>query len=345
MVPPGFRLTPPGSGGCFGAPPLAPGELRPGAADVLVVGVPCEAGALGRRGPARAPASLREASREVFLYREDPVTGEPLGAIDLERREPVLAGIRFRDLGDLSVPGEADPGRVAGAVREVVARVARAGALPVVLGGDHSVSAGVVAGLGAAGDLGVLVLDAHLDTAPRPDVPLTHATWIPVARREGAVRRLVHVGARGWHPPPAAFRERLAAGIPAAEALAATLADAGIDRMVPSAELVDRGGEAVLPALAGVPRWHVSLDVDVLDAAAVPTTPLPVPLGPQPRELALLLEGLGRRVPLAGIDVVEYAPRGADPAAARTTMALVVRLLAAAFPRGGRGRRDVPREA
>ncbi len=327
------RLTPPAGGaGCFGAPLLAPGELRPGAADVVVVGIPCEAGALGRRGPAKAPASLREASREVFLYREDAATGEPLGAIDLERRELVLAGVRVRDLGDLALPRDADPETVAARARDVVARIARTGALPLVLGGDHSVSAGVVGGLAAAGDLGVLVLDAHLDTAPRADVPLTHATWIPAARREAAVRRLVHVGARGWHPPTGEFRRRLAAGAEPAEALAATLAEGGIDRMVPSAELVDRGGEAILPALSGAPRWHVSLDVDVLDPAAVPTTPLPVPLGPQPRELALLLEGLGRRVPLAGVDVVEYAPLGTTPAAARTTMALVVRLLAAAFP-------------
>jgi len=326
-------LTPPaGKVGCFGAPLLAPGELRPGVADVVVVGIPCEAGSLGRHGPARAPASLREASREVFLYREDAVTTEPLGAIDLERRELVLAGVRMRDLGDLVLPEGADPATVAGRAREVVARITRVGAIPVVLGGDHSVSAGVVGGLAEAGDLGVLVLDAHLDTAPRADVPLTHATWIPVARREPAVRQLVHVGARGWHPPTADFRRRLAAGVTPAEALTATLASGGIDHMVPSAELVDRGGEAILPALSGGLRWHVSLDVDVLDPAAVPTTPLPVPLGPQPRELALLLEGLGRRVPLAGIDVVEYAPLGITPAADRTTMALVVRLLAAALP-------------
>ncbi len=329
----GIRLTAPaGEAGCFGAPLLAAGELRPGIADVVVVGIPCEAGALGRRGPARAPASLREASREVFLYREDAESGEPLGAIDLERGELVLAGVRVRDLGDLVLPGEPGPEEVATRAREVVARIARAGALPLVLGGDHSVSAGVVAGLADAGELGVLVLDAHLDTSPRSDVPLTHATWIPAARRVPAVRRLVHVGARGWHPPTADFRRRLAAGAPPAEALAATLAAGGIDRMVPSAELVDRGGQAILAALDGALRWHVSLDVDVLDPAAVPTTPLPVPLGPQPRELALLLEGLGRRIPLAGIDVVEYAPLGITPAAARTTMALVVRLLAAAAP-------------
>lgn len=196
----------------------------------MVFGVPYDGAAPGREGAAEGPAAIRETSVASFAYRVDPRTGRPEGALDLDRgARRVLAGVRFGDLGDLALDlgearggaaaGEPDdddaddgPEAVAARVAQVVRAVAQAGALPVVLGGDHSISLGVTAGLEegcAQGGLGVLHVDAHLDAAPSPEADLTHATWVTHARRLPHVRYLLQLGARGWHPVPRRLLDHL----------------------------------------------------------------------------------------------------------------------------------------
>jgi len=311
---------------CFGAPHGSLGEVARGAADVAVVGVPYDGAAPGREGSSGGPAALREASVASFAYRCDPETGEPMGALDLDRGGwRVLRGARFVDLGDVRIPDEASPDEAAGLVADVVRRISALGALPVVLGGDHSVGLGVAAGLdGRAGEagLGILHLDAHLDAAPSPAADLTHATWVTHARRLPHVRHLLELGARGWHPVPADLGD--ADGAAALRAL-------GADRVVGGLALERwsrRGGAVPWGTLpAGLTAWQVSLDVDVLDPGMAPDTGVPVPLGPSATAVRDALESLVPGLPLGAIDLSEVRP-SPGRATAAVAAALLVDVLA-----------------
>jgi len=115
--------------------------------DVAVIGAPYDGSVTHARGAALAPAALRALSADSWFFTEDGVD---------------LRSLRIRDLGDAPV----DPAGAAvtqRAIAEAVRPVVRAGAIPLVLGGDHSITSGAVAGVVGEQPLGVLWLDAHAD--------------------------------------------------------------------------------------------------------------------------------------------------------------------------------------
>jgi agmatinase len=188
-------------------------------------------------------------------------------------------------------------------IHEKVFRVASAGAMPIVLGGDHSItypSAAAVARHVWPRKVGIVHFDAHADTAEDNwGVLLGHGTPMRRLIESGAVagRNFVQVGLRGYWPPPHVIDWMRGQGM----------------RWHLMSEIEQRGFEAVLreaidQALDGPETVYLSIDVDVLDPAYAPGTGTPEPGGLTSVQLLRAVREIVQRVRLAGMDVVEVAP-------------------------------------
>ena len=280
--------------------PVSVGVVPAGTRAVLL-GVPFDLGTTYQPGARLAPWHVRRVSALVQPYH-------PIHRVDVFGEVPAVDG------GNVAFP-PFHPPAMREAVEVEIARIAAAGAVPFVLGGDHSVTLPVLRALAKArGPLAVVHVDAHLDTSG-PEVwgePFHHGTPFRHAIEEGLVAKgaLFQVGLRG----------------PFVSAGDAELSARHGARIVPVEEIDDRGAAAVgaeLRRSIGARPAYVSFDVDALDPAFAPGTGTPVPGGLTTREAFALLRALAG-VELAGMDAVEVCP--ALDAADRTA-ALAAHLL------------------
>ncbi|MPZ50535.1 MAG: agmatinase [Dehalococcoidia bacterium] len=258
--------------------------------DVVIVGAPFDMAVTNRPGARYGPRAIRQASN---LGR---------GIHHLELGVEPLRTLRVFDYGDASIiPSDIE--RSHEAIRAKVAEVAATGAIPIVLGGDHSItlpSATAVADAVGRGKAGIVHFDAHADTAPDNwGVLLGHGTPMRRLIESGAVpgRSFVQVGLRGYWPPPDVIDWMREQGL----------------RWHLMAEIEQRGFDAVLEdaiseALDGPEAIYLSVDVDVLDPAYAPGTGTPEPGGLTSRELLGAVRRIVGQTRLVGMDVVEVAP-------------------------------------
>jgi agmatinase len=272
-------------------------QLRSEEPDVVILGAPFDMGVTNRPGARYGPRAIRAASN----------LGHAVYHLDLEVQP--LRLLKVFDYGDAAiVPSDLE--RSHAAIKAKVAEVVAAGAIPVVLGGDHSItypSASAVAeGIGA-GKVGVVHFDAHADTAPDEwGVLYGHGTPIRRLIEAGAIPgpSFVQVGLRGYWPPPEVIDWMRAQGM----------------RWHLMSEIEERGFDAVLDgaiaeALDGPEAIYLSVDVDVLDPAFAPGTGTPEPGGLTSRELLRAVRKIVAETRLVGIDVVEVAPAYDGPGA------------------------------
>jgi agmatinase len=184
-----------------------------------------------------------------------------------------------------------------------VLEVASSGAIPIIIGGDHSITwpaASAVAQLRAPGRIGIVHFDAHADTADQDwGVLVGHGTPMRRLIESGAVRgkNFVQVGLRGYWPPPDVF---------------AWMREQGM-RWHFMREIEERGAEAVIDdaiseALEGPEVIYLSIDIDVIDPGMAPGTGTPEPGGMLTREVLRAVRRIVGAVELAGMDVVEVSP-------------------------------------
>jgi agmatinase len=288
------------AGTLFGAPAVGP-------ADVVVAGIPFDAGNGILPGARSGPTEIRLLSQGLGVHE---------AGLRLGLRQ---CGVRLRDRGDVVfAPGEPREWlhrRVAALCGDCILE----GAAPLLLGGDHSVSFAPVERMQAQRPLAVLWVDAHTDTAGGPGEPLSHKN---VARRLLELPRvlaMVQVGFRGYtleNEVDWPLRKRTLVSVD------------GLRR--------DGAGACLAALPPGVPLY-VSVDIDVLDPAYAPGTASPVPGGLRPGEVVDLLRGVAQARSLAGADLVEVNPaRDAGSRTAQVACALLgelIRLLAP--PDGG----------
>ena len=184
-----------------------------------------------------------------------------------------------------------------------MARVARAGVIPVVLGGDHTIALPDVTGVARHvgwGRVSVIHFDAHADTGDSQFGSL-HGHGTPMRRliESGACRgdRFLQIGLRGYWPEPETLGWMESVGM----------------RSYEMTEVVERGLDAVLDdafelALLDCDAVFLSVDVDVVDPGAAPGTGTPEPGGLSSRQLLDAVRRIGMELPLAGLDVVEVSP-------------------------------------
>jgi agmatinase len=252
--------------------------------DVAVVGAPTDELVTNVPGTRYGPRAIRAANTTAAYH--------------LEARLDWEEALRVIDYGDAPVvPTDAAASHAA--IEATVGEVARAGAMPIVLGGDHSITEPDVRACAAAhGPVGLVHFDAHTDTASTVyGQELSHGTpmYRLVERGQVTPERYVQIGMRGWWPGEAVLRWQAERGI--TTFFMHDVRRLGVDRVVERAlEIVGEG-----PAF-------LTVDIDVLDPAFAPGTGTPEPGGMTPLELLAACRTVAERIRLVGADVVEVAP-------------------------------------
>jgi agmatinase len=281
----------------FGGAPYTqdPAELE--GFDVAIVGAPMDDLVSDRPGARLAPRAIRAASCPPGPH--------------LEAGVDAFAELRVVDFGDAPVI-PADPGRSHAAIEATVAQVLAAGAVPVVLGGDHSVTEPSVRACAAAsGPVGMVHFDTHTDTGAEVfGVERSHGTFIRRLIDGGQLdpARYAQIGLRGYWPGEAEFAWQAERGV--TSLFAHDVRDLGIR------EVVSRALAAVGPGPV-----YLTVDVDVLDPAFIPGTGTPEPGGLTAGELLLGVRTVAAAIDLAGADVVEVIPANVGSADASALVA------------------------
>jgi arginase len=235
-----------------------------------LIGLPTDSNSSFERGPALAPPLIRTAlwSDRGNLVCED---GQEIG-IDFT----------LEDCGDLPLSETSeDHDRI----RDGVAKSLATGAVPLLLGGDHSVTWPILEAIHAAhGPVDILHFDAHPDIyADFESNPRSHASPFARIMEAGLARRLVQVGIRTMNRHCREQAERY-------EIEVVPLADFTPDKV---------------PELTG--PLYLSLDLDGIDPSEAPGVSHPEPGGLTTREVLAVLRS--QTAPIVGADVVEYNPR------------------------------------
>ena len=267
-----------------------PDELRARKVDVAIVGAPFDDLVTHRPGARFGPRAIREAQYSTGALNSLQVGIEP------------FAYLNVVDAGDANiVPAMWE--RAHAMIYRKVLEVAETGAIPIVLGGDHSItwpSATAVAEVRRPGSIGIVHFDAHADTAPDSWGQLaSHGSPMRRLIESGAVKgsNFVQVGLRGYWPSPDVLDWMREHGL----------------RYHFMTEIEDRGAEAVVAdaiaeALDGPDSIYLSLDIDVVDPGLAPGTGTPEPGGMLSREVLRAVRQIVGTVDLAGMDIVEVAP-------------------------------------
>jgi agmatinase len=276
----------------FGKCPLVLDPEGLGGADVAIVGAPIDEAVSYRPGARFGPRAIRGA---------DPIGGVPPSFPNMHGGVDAVEALSVVDFGD-AVVTPADPEKSHAAIREAVSTVARAGCVPVVLGGDHSIAhpdVGAVAAALAPKPIGLVHFDAHADDAAEVyGVVRSHGTPLRLLVEEGSLRgeHIFQVGLRGYWPDPEDFEWARSQGF--RWHLIDEVHDRGIDAITSD----------VVAALSAVEHVFLSVDIDVCDPAFAPGTGTPEPGGMAGWQLLRSVRRLAAELPIAGMEVVEVAP-------------------------------------
>jgi agmatinase len=259
-----------------------PAELA--GVDVAIVGAPTDDLVSDRPGTRFGPRAIRAASCPPGPH--------------LEAKVDAFAKLRVVDFGDAAVL-PADPARTHEQIELVVSEVVAAGAIPAILGGDHSITEPSVRAVAARhGPVGLVHFDTHTDTGEEVfGVERSHGTPMYRLVRDGHVdpARYVQIGLRGYWPGEAEFAWQRERGI--TSFFMHDVRDLGIREVV----------RRTVTAVGGDPVF-LTVDVDVLDPSAAPGTGTPEPGGMTSVDLLWACRELACRLELVGFDVVEVLP-------------------------------------
>ena len=261
-------------------------------ADVVIVGAPFDGGTSYRSGARFGPSAMRAA---CYLDHDG---SRP----SLAMRVDGLRDLRVVDAGDVEM-FSGDAARSCASLEAVIQGVAESGAIPIILGGDHTITWPDVTGVARArgwGRVSVIHFDAHADTG---DVAfgslIGHGQPMRRLIESGAVRgdRFLQMGLRGYWPPPDVLEWMAQQGM----------------RSFEMTEIVARGldeclAEAFAIALDDCDGVFLSVDIDVCDPGHAPGTGTPEPGGLSARQLLDAVRSICYHLPVVGMDVVEVAP-------------------------------------
>ena len=276
-----------------GVPTVPINELAGSGADVVIIGAPIDWGATYRGGARFGPKAIREAD---YLDADGHRPHLPTGIDPFEQFSVV-------DAGDIEVaPGYLELGLET--LADTVEQIAEAGATPIVLGGDHSVTFGNGTGLARVhgdGSFGLVHFDAHADTG-ETNAGQLHGHGTPMRRliESGAVpgHRFVQIGLRGYWPGPTTVawmaEQRMETY------LMTEITQRGLTSVVDDAVASCSGSDS-----KGI---FISVDIDVVDPGMAPGTGTPEPGGITSRELLDTVRRLARELPVIGADIVEVSP-------------------------------------
>lgn len=285
-----------GSGGppTFGGFPLALSreDLVAGEVDVAILGAPLNMGTGWRDSGERATVELR-------------LHGRLMGSHDQYVQIHPSRVLNIVDYGDVAVDND-NTERSMQHVREIVREIAETGAVPMIVGGDHSLEYPNVAALAdvyGKENVSVIHFDSHYDAWWGEAHLISHGYPVYRLINEGHVRAAdyIQVGLRSTGPDKSGFEWMREQGM----------------RYHTMAEVELRGWDAVLDRVVAEAseegrKLHISFDIDVLDPAFTVATGTPVPGGLTMRESITIVRRLCAESNVVGFDLVEFHP-GLDP--------------------------------
>jgi agmatinase len=268
----------------FAGAPYTEDPVELAGVDVAIVGAPVDDLVSDRPGARFGPRAIRAASCPPGRH--------------LEAGVDAFGELRIVDFGDAPVI-PADPVASRVAIASITGQVAAAGAVPIALGGDHSITEPEIEALSAChGPLGLVHFDTHTDTGSEVfGVERSHGTPMYRLVEAGHVdpRRYVQIGLRGYWPGEAELAWQAEQGI--TSFFMHDVTDLGIR------EVVERALEIV-----GTGPAFLTVDVDVLDPAFAPGTGTPEPGGMTSADLLRAARSVAAGARLVGADVVEVIP-------------------------------------
>lgn len=271
-------------------------------ADVAILGAPFDAGTQWRPGARFGPRAVREAST-LFSFGH-------AGAYDHEDDAIYLPGdVRIVDIGDADIIHTNTVNSHAN-IETGVRAILAAGALPVTIGGDHSVNIPCINAFDAQGDFHILQIDAHLDFVDeRHGVRFGHGNPMRRAAEKPYVTGLSQIGIRN-------VSSTARDGYTDARSMGSDIMSVRQFRQMGVDTVLDR-----IPA----GRVYITIDIDGFDPSIAPGTGTPSHGGFLYYEILELLDGLARRNDIIGLDLVEVAP-DYDHAGSTTTLAAQILL-------------------
>jgi agmatinase len=280
------RLDLPFVGICsFGKRPICTDWARIDA-DVAVMGAPLDMGTQYRSGARFGPRSIREAST-LFSFGH-------AGAYDHEDDVVYLPGdVRIVDIGDADII-HTDQAQSHANIEKGVRAILAAGALPVVMGGDHSVTIPCIAAFADEAPIHVVQIDAHLDFVDvRHGVRNGHGSPMRRAADQAHVTGMTQLGIRN---------------------VSSTARDGYVQARSMGSDILSvrqvrsLGVAAVLERIPAGARYYLTIDIDGFDPSIAPGTGTPSHGGFTYYEGLELIAGLARRGTIVGLDLVEVAP-------------------------------------
>ena len=254
-------------------------------ADVAVMGAPFDFGTQWRSGARMGPRAIREAST-LFSFGH-------AGAYDHEDDITYLEGARIIDIGDADIV-HTDTRQSHANIEHGVRKILAAGAIPVVMGGDHSVNIPCINAFDDQAPVHIVQIDAHLDFVDeRHGVRYGHGNPMRRAAEKPYVTGLTQIGIRN-------VSSTTRDGYEDARAMGSDILSVRQFRRLGIDGMLER-----IPANA---RYYVTLDIDAFDPSIAPGTGTPSHGGFLYYEVLELLDGLAKRGQIVGMDLVEVAP-------------------------------------
>jgi agmatinase len=271
-------------------------------ADYVFFGVPYDRTSTYKAGSRFAPSAIRDVSANLELY-------SIRSGVDLEK-------VPVHDMGDVDVVDNLEETHQR--VRTVATEIVQARKIPIMVGGEHSLTKPAVESLQK--DIGLLSFDAHMDLRDEfLGEKLSHATFMRrVAERLGP-DHIMEVGIRAFTKPELDFCKR-------EELTIVTPLDLRKDGL-------DKTGRRITSFLTRFRQAYVTVDIDVLDPAFAPGVGNPEPDGLSTDELLTLVSSAMLRS-VSGFDLVEVSPHLDSGQSAAVGAKVILEAIAAHHARG-----------
>jgi agmatinase len=256
-------------------------------ADIAVMGIPYDEATAMRPGSRQAPRAIRDAStRFGFL-------GQGRGFYDINRDRTLMKDARIVDCGDADVI-YFDQDRNFRLIQNLVGAILKRDALPVVLGGDHSISYPVLRAYEAFRPLRVILIDAHLDYKDEllglrftNNSPFRRAFELPF------IEQIISFGIRGIKSTDQELRESRDHG----------------NLVFSNYDVMEQGINTLFEQIPDdLGNYYVSIDIDGLDPSICPGTESPEAEGLTFTQVKQIVQQAAPRGKLVGVDLVEVNP-------------------------------------
>jgi agmatinase len=275
----------PSTGICsfFKSPIIANNDM--GNFDAIICGVPYDWGVGFRPGSRFGPRAIREMSTRFSL--------EESGYWDIETGKRMLENIAIADVGDVDIL-YSDYRYNSKKIKEMVESIKLSRAIPVFVGGDHSISFPIVEGLSEKKKFDVIQLDAHLDFKDNI-LGLKYTNSSPIKRISelSLINNITSIGIRGTRTKEEDYKDSINNG----------------NNIITSYQLQKSGVSSILKRVNYSDNAYVTIDIDVLDPSIAPGTGSPEPEGLSFTQLKQILKDIAKNTNVIGFDIVEVNPQ------------------------------------